>query len=41
MRLMPDSQLLICENGSHISNYDDEEAYFAGLLDFLAELDGE
>jgi len=39
--LLPDSTLLICENGSHISNYDDEEAYFAGLLEFLAELDGE
>ena len=33
--LMPNSQLLICENGSHISNYDDEEAYFAGLIEFL------
>ena len=41
MRLMPDSRLLICENGSHISNHDDEKVYFAGLLDFLGELDGE
>ncbi len=37
---IPDSRLLICENGSHMSNWDDEETYFAGLLDFLAELDG-
>ena len=36
--LMPDSELLICENGSHIANYDDEEAYFSGLLEFLAGL---
>lgn len=38
--LISDSKLLICENGSHISNYDDEDAYFAGLLDFLGKLDG-
>jgi len=36
--LMPDSQLLICENGSHTPNYDDEEAYFTGLLEFLGGL---
>lgn len=40
-RRIPDSQLLICEDGSHLSNWDDEEAYFAGLLKFLDELRGE
>lgn len=37
-QLIPDSQLLICENGSHLSNWDDEDAYFAGLLKFLDQL---
>ncbi|MCK5379478.1 MAG: proline iminopeptidase-family hydrolase [Acidobacteria bacterium] len=37
-RRMPDSSLLICENGSHISNWDDEDAYFTGVLDFLNDL---
>jgi proline iminopeptidase len=37
-RRIPDSQLLICENGSHLANWDDEDAYFAGLLKFLDEL---
>jgi proline iminopeptidase len=36
--LLPDSKLLICEDGSHISNHDDEEAYFTGLLGFLSTL---
>jgi proline iminopeptidase len=37
-RRMPDSSLLICENGSHISNWDDEDAYFNGVLSFLDNL---
>lgn len=40
-RRMPNSNLLICENGSHISNWDDEDAYFKGLLKFLGSLDSE
>ncbi len=38
-RRMPDSSLLICENGSHISNWDDEDTYFGGVLDFLNGLE--
>ena len=34
-QLIPDSQLLICEHGSHLANWDDEDTSFTGLLAFL------
>jgi proline iminopeptidase len=34
-RAMPHATTVICENGSHLSMYDDQEAYFGALLPFL------
>jgi proline iminopeptidase len=31
---------LYCPDGSHLAMYDDQPAYFAGLVDFLTRLDG-
>jgi proline iminopeptidase len=33
--LIPNSQVVVCENGSHWSMYDDQEAYFGALVPFL------
>jgi proline iminopeptidase len=37
-RRIPRGSSYICENGSHMAMYDDQEAYFAALLGFLASL---
>lgn len=34
-RLLPNSTTVICDQGSHLSMYDDQEAYFGALLPFL------
>jgi proline iminopeptidase len=34
-RLLPNAAAVICPNGSHLSMYDDQKAYFAALLGFL------
>jgi len=34
-RLIPNSQVSVCENGSHWSMYDDQAAYFSALVPFL------
>jgi proline iminopeptidase len=34
-RRMPDARTVICPNGSHLSMYDDQQAYFSALLTFL------
>ncbi len=36
-RLIPNSRVAICENGSHLSLYDDQAAYFGALVPFLLE----
>jgi proline iminopeptidase len=36
--LIPGSRLFMSERGSHLTMYDDQEAYFAALLDFLKGL---
>jgi proline iminopeptidase len=36
--LIPNARLLVC-NGSHMSMYDDQETYFAGLIKFLKDVD--
>lgn len=36
-RLMPHARTVVCENGSHMSMYDDQARYFAALLGFLRE----
>jgi len=35
--LMPQARVAICENGSHLAMYDDQEAYFNALVPFLRE----
>jgi proline iminopeptidase len=35
---IPRGSSYICENGSHMAMYDDQEAYFGALLDFLSSL---
>jgi proline iminopeptidase len=37
-RLLPRGRTLICENGSHLAMWDDQEAYFRGLIDFLHDV---
>ena len=34
-RRLPQGRYLYCPNGSHCAMYDDQETYFAGLVDFL------
>lgn len=36
-RLMPHARAVVCENGSHLSMYDDQTRYFAALLGFLRQ----
>ena len=36
--LLPQGRYLYCPNGSHLAMYDDQETYFAGLIDFLRDL---
>ncbi len=33
--LLPNGTFLLCENGSHMAFYDDQQAYFKGLISFL------
>jgi proline iminopeptidase len=35
---IPGGSSYICENGSHMAMYDDQEAYFKALLGFLSSL---
>lgn len=37
--LIPRSRTLICENGSHLAMWDDQEVYFRGLIDFLHDVE--
>ena len=37
--LIPNSRVLICENGSHLAFWDDQEAYFGGLVKFLQDVE--
>jgi proline iminopeptidase len=32
---LPKGRFLLCPNGGHMAMYDDQETYFAGLIDFL------
>jgi proline iminopeptidase len=36
---LPQGRYLHCPDGSHLAMYDDQQVYFAGLLDFLRDLD--
>jgi proline iminopeptidase len=35
---IPNGSSYICEHGSHMAMYDDQESYFGALLDFLSSL---
>ncbi len=37
-RLLPRGRYLYCPEGSHLAMYDDQQTYFAGLIDFLRGL---
>ncbi len=38
-RAIPNARVLICEKGSHLAMYDDQEAYFAGLIRFFQDVE--
>ena len=35
---LPHGRFLLCPDGSHMAMYDDQQVYFAGLIDFLRGL---
>jgi proline iminopeptidase len=35
--LLPDARLAICENGSHLTMWDDQETYFRHLIEFIKD----
>jgi proline iminopeptidase len=37
-RRLPQGRYLHCPHGSHLAMYDDQQVYFAGLIDFLRDL---
>ncbi len=37
-KVIPNARYLYCRQGSHLSQYDDQEAYFEGLIKFLKEV---
>ena len=39
-RLLPNSRLYLCPNGSHMSMYDDQQNYFNALISFLKDVEG-
>ena len=36
---LPKGRFLLCENGSHLSQYDDPKNYFSGLINFIKDVD--
>jgi proline iminopeptidase len=36
---LPAGRFLLCPNGSHLAMYDDQHAYFTGLINFLHDLE--
>lgn len=37
--LIPNSHVVVCENGSHLSMYDDQETYFRALIKFIKDVE--
>ena len=35
----PNGRFLLCPNGSHLSQYDDQKTYFKGLISFIQDVD--
>ena len=38
-QLLPNSRVVLCEKGSHMCLYDDQDAYFRGLLDWIRDVE--
>lgn len=38
-QLIPNSRVVVCENGSHICMYDDQQTYFYELLKFIKDVE--
>jgi len=38
-RLFSNGRYLYCANGSHMAMYDDQKAYFGGLIAFIKDVD--
>ena len=38
-RAIPRSRVSVCENGSHLAMYDDQQAYFSDLLKFIRDVE--
>ena len=36
---VPNGRFLLCPKGSHLSQYDDQETYFKGIIDFIQDVD--
>jgi proline iminopeptidase len=36
---LPKGHYLFCPNGSHLAEYDDQQTYFTGLIDFIKGVD--
>jgi proline iminopeptidase len=34
-------RFLLCPNGSHLAQYDDQKVYFEGLIKFIKDVDKE
>jgi proline iminopeptidase len=38
-KLIPNSRVVLCERGSHLSMWDDQEAFFRGLLGWIHDVE--
>jgi proline iminopeptidase len=36
---LPKGRFLLCPNGSHLSQYDDQKNYFSGVIQFIKDVD--
>ena len=36
---IPNARFLLCPNGSHLSQYDDQKNYFGGVIQFMKDVD--
>ena len=36
---LPKGRFLLCPNGSHLSQYDDQKHYFSGIIEFIKDVD--
>ena len=36
---LPNGRYLYCADGSHLALYDDQSAYFDGLIDFIRDVE--